>query len=245
MEAFVMEVAGLAIRVQPMFETTKEYCKAYLSQSEPTLFVEITEEDLAYEQEMAEKEALEEGLRIRKFTGPFLERASIQRQAAEALLCRDTLLLHGSAVAVDGKAYLFTAPCGTGKSTHTRYWREVFGERAIMINDDKPFLHLGEKEVIAYGSPWSGKHGLGANVCMPLAGICILSRGKENSIQPADPERVLPLLLHQCYGAEDPKHNSAAEKLVGMLMERVPLWEMACTKDPQAAVVAYEAMSGQ
>jgi hypothetical protein len=57
----------------------------------------------------------------------------IQEKIAGQLLERDTLLLHGSTVAVDGQAYLFTAPCHTGKSTHTRLWRELFGDRAEEI----------------------------------------------------------------------------------------------------------------
>ena len=57
----------------------------------------------------------------------------IQEKIAGQLLERDTLLLHGSTVAVDGQAYLFTAPCHTGKSTHTRLWRKLFGDRAEEI----------------------------------------------------------------------------------------------------------------
>ena len=115
-----MEVAGLAAFVQPMFFSTREYCRAYLTQREPEFFVEITAEDLIRQQEALDQEADEEGLRRRKFTDPFLERTVIQEKIAGQLLERDTVLLHGSTVAVDGQAYLFTAPCGTGKSTHTR-----------------------------------------------------------------------------------------------------------------------------
>ena len=183
MEAFVLEVAGLATQVQPMFFSTKEYCRPYLTQREPEFFVEVTTEDLIRQQEALDREADEEGLRRRKFTDPFLERTVIQEKIAEKLLERDTLLLHGSTVAVDGQAYLFTAPCGTGKSTHTRLWRELFGDRAVMVNDDKVFLQLRQDGVWAYGSPWMGKHGIGTNISAPLKGICFLRRGTENRIQ--------------------------------------------------------------
>mgnify|MGYP006974675440 CR=1 FL=1 len=82
--------------------------------------VAVTKEDLIYQQATLDREAEQEGLRRRKFTDPFLERTVIQEKIAEKLLERDTLLLHGSTVAVDGQAYLFTAPCRTGISTHTR-----------------------------------------------------------------------------------------------------------------------------
>lgn len=238
-----MEIAGLVTRVQPLFFSTREYCRPYLTDQEPECFVEVTARDLVYEQEMAEKEAIEEGLRIRKFTEPFLERATIQRKLAYQLLDRDTILLHGSTVGAEGKAYLFTAPCGTGKSTHTRLWREMLGQRAVMVNDDKAFLRITEDGVLAFGSPWTGKHGLGSNICLPLKGICFLRRGTENRIAPGSPEAWLPELRHQCMIPEEPELGEKAVALVEKLSRLVPLWEMACTKEAEAARVAYETMT--
>lgn len=242
-DAFTIRIAELTARVQPLFVTTREYCRAYLSDSEPELYIEISENDLVHEQEIAEKEAVEEGLRIRKFTGPFLERAAIQRRIARELLNRDTLLLHGSTVAVDGNAFLFTAPCRTGKSTHTRFWREVFGDRAVMVNDDKPFLQITPSGVLAFGSPWSGKHGLDTNICLPLKGICFLQRGKENVILRASPEDCMAELLHQSFIPEDPVGQARALALTAALARQVPMWKMDCTKDPAAALVSHQAMS--
>ncbi len=237
-EAYVLEVAGLATYVQPLFFSTREYCRPYLTQREPEFFVEVTGEDLIRQQAALDQEADEEGLRRRKFPDPFLERTVIQVKIAEKLLERGTLLLHGSAVAVDGQAYFFTAPCGTGKSTHTRLWRELFGDRAVMVNDDKVFLQLRQEGVWAYGSPWTGKHGIGTNISMPLKGICFLQRGTENRIQKAERQKWQPELIHQCF-LPDERYLP----LVWQLAQRIPLWEMSCTKDPQAAAIAYEAMS--
>jgi len=243
MEAFSIQIAGLVTHVQPLFISTQEYCRPYLTDLEPEFFVEVTEADLVYQQELMEKEALEEGFRIRKYGGPFLERATIQRKIAFELLNRDTLLLHGSTVGVDGAAYLFTARCGTGKSTHTRFWREIFGQRAVMVNDDKPFLKITSSGVYAYGSPWSGKHGLDTNICLPLKGICFLRRGTENRICLAEPEEYLEELCHQSLFPEDAAGQDKGRTLVKLLSQMVPLWEMDCTKDPSAALVSYEAMS--
>ena len=238
MEAFVLEVAGLVTHVQPMFFSTREYCRPYLTEREPEFYVEVTAEDLIHQQELLDQEADQEGLRRRKVTDPFLERTVIQEKIAEKLLVQDTLLLHGSTVAVDGQAYLFTAPCGTGKSTHTRLWRELFGSRAVMVNDDKVFLQLRQDGIWACGSPWTGKHGIGNNISVPLKGICFLQRGTENRIQKAMPEKWLPELIHQCFLPEE-RYTS----LVRQLAQRIPLWEMSCTKELQSAAIAYEAMS--
>ena len=244
MEAFTMKIAGLVVGVQPLFQSTREYCQPYLTDKAPEFFVNVTGEELAFQQMLLEQEAIEEGLKIRKFTEPFLERATIQRKVADKLLSRNTLMLHGSTVAVDGRAYLFTAPCKTGKSTHTRLWREVFGQRAIMVNDDMPFLQITSECVLAYGSPWSGKHGLATNICVPLQGICFLRRGKENVIHRIEPDRGIAALRRQMHTPMDEDLLERAHSLVDKLAENVPLWEMYCNTEPDAARVSYLAMSG-
>ena len=244
MDGFVMEIAGLTVGVQPLFQSTKEYCRSYLTDKTPELFVSPTAEDLAFQQGLLEREAVEEGLKIRKFSDPFLERITIQRKVADRLLEQDTLMLHGSTVCVDGNAYLFTGPCGTGKSTHTRLWRQIFGDRAQMVNDDKPFLQITADGVLAYGSPWSGKHGLSSNVCVPLAGICLLHRGRDNVIHPVKGRDLREILHQQAHAPQDEALAKKAFSLVETVLEAVSLWEMDCNKELEAAKVAYEAMSG-
>lgn len=244
MNAFKMEIAGSVVCVEPLFQSTREYCREYLSDKEPELIVKITEADLLLEQKRLEQEAIEEGLKIRRFQDPFLERSTIQQRVADYLVTRNTLMMHGSTVCVDGMAYLFAAPCGTGKSTHTRLWRELFGQRAIMVNDDKPFLKITTSGVLAYGSPWSGKHGLASNICVPLKGICSLHRGSDNWIHRAEPRDLIDFLHQQVHMAEDPALAQKALSLVDVLAEHVPLWTMQCNKELEAAQVAYGAMSG-
>ena len=243
MAEFCIEIAGRVAAVTSLFDSTKDYCRAYLTDKAPEYSVTVTREDLAFEQQALLEEALEEGIKPRVFTDPFLDRAAIQRKVAEALLEWDVLLFHGSTVAVDGLAYSFTADCGTGKSTHTRYWRQVFGDRAIMVNDDKPFLRIGDDGVLACGAPWSGKHGLDTNVTLPLKGICILHRGSENAIRPISPDEAIAMLTKQCIAPVDSEKLPKFTALVEKLSKTVPLWQMDCTKDPDAARVSHAAMS--
>lgn len=238
-----MTIAGHTAQVTGLFASTRDYCRKYLTDAPADFSVTVTREDLAFEQEALRQEALEEGIKVRTFTDPFLERTAIQRMFAEFLFERDVLMTHGSTVAVDGKAYLFTAKCGTGKSTHTRLWRQMFGDRAVMVNDDKPFLSVTETGAMACGSPWSGKHGLDTNITVPLQGICILERGRENRIERIAPEEALPMLLHQSYCPLDPEKRADFEDLVKQLTEKTPLWHMYCNMDPEAAKVSHKAMS--
>ena len=237
-----MQVAGAVAAVTANFDSTIEYCRPYLTEEAPDFSITVTQEQMDFEQTDSIREALEEGIRPRKYTGPYLERAAIRRQFADFLYERDTLLFHGSTVAVDGVAYLFTAPCGTGKSTHTRLWCQVFGDRAVMVNDDKPFLRLDGENVLACGSPWCGKHGLGTNIQVPLGGICLLERGLDNEIRPLSPADAMDWLAKQAYCPASPAAKQRFAALVARLAGAVPLWRMTCNKEPEAALVAYAAM---
>ena len=237
-----MKIAGHTAKVTSLFESTPQYFKSYLTAEPPEFSIAVTRENIDFEQADLLAEAHRDGFRPRVFTDPFLERAAIQRAFAEYLFRYDILLFHGSAVAVDGAGYLFTAHSGTGKSTHTRLWREVLGDRAVMVNDDKPFLEIKADRVWLHGSPWSGKHGLDANICVPLNGICILERGKENAIRPATAEEAFAMLQKQAYEPLNTASGTAFLTLVETLSQKVPLWKLACNKEPQAATVAWEAM---
>ena len=109
MAVFRMKIAGTVAQIQSLFDSTPQYFRAYLTEEQPAFSFAVSPEHLRFEQAELDREAEEEGFRFRTFTDPFLERAAIQRAFAEFLFDRDTLLLHGSAVALDGRGYLFTA----------------------------------------------------------------------------------------------------------------------------------------
>ena len=241
MTEFKLEIAGQVAAVASLFESTPHHFSKYLTQRDADFSITVQPADLRFEQEDADAEAAEEGFRQRNFPDPFLERAVIQRKFAEHLMEQDILLLHGSTLALDGQGYLFTARSGTGKSTHTRLWRDMFGERVQMVNDDKPFAQLTSDGVTVWGSPWSGKHGLDTNIGVPLAGICLLERGWENVIRRAEPADVKELL--KGFRPQTQQQADAYGALLDQLLQRVNLWQMCCTKDPEAARVAFEAMS--
>lgn len=153
-------------------------------------------------------------------------------------------MLHSSAVVMDDGAYLFSAPSGTGKSTHTALWLELFGERAAILNDDKPAILLREGGVFACGTPWSGKSDLNLNMCVPLRGICVLERSPENFIEPLPPEKSVYALMNQTLRPEEPENMAALLDYIDRVTENVPIWRMGCNISTEAARLAYEVMSG-
>ena len=68
MADFTIEIAGCSFGIQSLFESNREYCKRYFTEKAPQLRITPRQTDLAFEQEMLEKEAIEEGMKIRKFT---------------------------------------------------------------------------------------------------------------------------------------------------------------------------------
>ena len=104
----------------------------------------------------------------------YLETLAVCRRIAERMPEHDTFLFYGSCIAVDGAGYVFTAKSGTGKSTHTRLWREMLGVRAVMVNDDKPLIRIADDGSVIYDPPWDCNHHLSHNIAVPLKAICIL-----------------------------------------------------------------------
>lgn len=154
------------------------------------------------------------------------------------------MLLHASAVVLEGRAYLFTAPSGTGKSTHTALWLQSFPD-AVILNDDKPAIRLEEGAFYAYGTPWSGKLDCSRNLRAPLAGICVLCRGEENRIVPHTGTAALRDILEQTARPRDAELIGMLLKLLDRLVTQVPVWRLECNTDPSAAVLSYTAMSGK
>ncbi len=160
------------------------------------------------------------------------------------LLMYNGIMLHSSCVVVDDKAYLFTAPSGTGKSTHTNLWLEKFGDRAYILNDDKPALRLESDIWYAYGTPWSGKYDISCNARVPVAGIAVLNRGAENEIAPYTGSCAISSILDQMMRPAGEELRVRILETLDKLLSCVPVWKLICNTDPAAATLAYCAMSG-
>lgn len=163
---------------------------------------------------------------------------------ARELLDFQGTYLHASAVILDGKAYLFSAPSGTGKSTHTEKWCRLFG--ATYLNDDKPALRFVENAWMAYGTPWSGKHDLSNPKGVPLGGIAFLRRGQKNSIRRMPPEEALPKFMSQSlWRVSQHEQMDKQLALADSILRQIPVWELTCRNDDDAAMVSRKAMTGE
>ncbi len=226
-----LKIAGLVADIRRENPILNRQIADYLTTEKPDFIVDFGDD-------YVEREVEEEIRQSLDFPPAYSEYLAIYRYLCTKFLDYDGFLMHGSALAVDGKAYLFLAPSGTGKSTHARLWRETLGERVVMINDDKPLIRKIDGVFYACGTPWSGKHDLDTNTAVPLKGLVLLKRGETDSIERAAPAAVLGLLFNQIYRPAKEADYLRTIDLVNELLESCPVWCLHCTPTQNAALTA-------
>ena len=246
---FTIELAGILIKISCRYDTTKIYCRDYLcedfgAEDVPGFTVSVTQADI--DRERAETKAYElshDGV-VHDWPDKYLETLALYRKIAEGIADYDVILMHGSAIAVDGQGYLFTAPSGMGKSTHARLWRELLSDEhdVVMINDDKPLLRFFDDRIMVCGTPWGGKHRLSKNTSVPLKAVGKIERGDFDRTEVMKESDKWPLLVGQTYR---PESMLALERVLGLLdrmKNKIPFYIIHCDMRQEAAERAWEAM---
>ncbi len=240
---FRINIALVTVEITALFETTLKYCNKFLSENSPDFSIEITQDDIAFERKRSLEADIKEGRRHIDFSDEYLETLAVYRKIVEVLPSYNAFLFHASAVAVDGEAYLFTAKSGTGKSTHVSFYRQQFGERAVMVNDDKPLILIKDSKAFVCGTPWCGKHNLGNNIISPLKAVCVLERGAENIIYEVPFNSVLDIIIGQAYRPQSPKNLQSFIKLISSLARLTNFYKLSCNLDPGSALISYSGMN--
>lgn len=236
-------LAGVRIAVTSQYESVHRLLRDYAAEGEADFSVFTSQEDIAWEQEKSDREAALEGVPAKSWDVTYLEELAVYRKIAEELPFYDAMLIHGSALSVEGRAFLFCAKSGTGKSTHTRLWRRVLKDRVQIINDDKPLLRIREEgPALCYGTPYDGKHHLSNPIQADLEAIAFIERSPVNKTLPISPREAFPLLLQQVY---HPGNQAAMAKtlcLLGRLSAHTRFYKVLCNQEEEAALTACRAM---
>ena len=226
--------ADVTVCVKSLHEDVHMLCGGYAVEGQENFAIATDQRDIDFERSRADRPG---------YSDAYLETLAVYRKIAEKMPEYDTFLFHGSAIAVEGAAYIFTAKSGTGKSTHARLWREMMGSRAVMVNDDKPLIRVHpDGAATVYGTPWDGKHHLSSNIAVPLRVICILERSPENHIREITKAEAMPMLLQQAYRPADPAALAKTLALIDRL--NVKLFRLGCNMDRSAAELSYNRMKG-
>lgn len=230
-----IRVADLSIKINYKYSYIERQCEAWADKSRRAadLEVEVSDEEIETEY----KEFLSDGV-----TRGMCESVCIYRSIAKKLIAFLAFVMHGAVIELDGKAYVFTAKSGVGKTTHTKLWLEYFEGRASYINGDKPIIRYKNGNWYAYGTPWMGKEKFGAPKCAPIQSICFIERGEKNEIRNIDDKEVVDRLFHQLFLPQNPETLMRFMELVDRMVRELPFFVLKCNISFEAVEVAYEAL---
>lgn len=222
---FVVKMAGLTYEVNSIYASSQLLCKDYITSEKPDITVHIEENDIIQEIEKGEifyYSCIEysdssESKRViaREINRNNIESVILYRKIIEASLDYGVFFMHGAVVVVNDSAYMFTAPSGTGKTTHILKWLDKLKD-AYVLNGDKPLLKITESKVIACGTPWQGNENMGTNAMVPLKAIVLMERSDRNTIEEISFVQAYPFLLQQVYLPDDAEK---ARKELALLLQ--------------------------
>lgn len=229
----VYRIAELNIEINPRFHQTARRLEPYraknnFSDFEIKLSAEDFDEYISSLAQNCQEDTAESTLILTKICKTVLNRY-------------DGFFFHSSCLELDGEAYVFSAPSGTGKSTHTKLWREYFGDRVTMINDDKPIIRLINGEFRVFGTPWMGKSEIGNNISAPIKAVYLLEQAEENSVQPLSAGKALGELLEATLLPRKREDMVNLLRLFDKMFSVIPLFKLSCNTDISAVKVAYNA----
>lgn len=161
------------------------------------------------------------------------------------LLKHNAVAIHSSVIVAKDCGVLFLGESGTGKSTHTRLWRENI-EGAKLLNDDSPIVRVVDNEVRVYGSPWSGKTPCYKNEVYPMAGLCRLSQAPHNRITRLSNLMAIGALLPSCppIFAHDATLQDMICTIVGDIVRGTRGYHLECLPNREAAELSYNTILG-
>ena len=229
-----VKLADIPVCFENRYPDLEVLCYGYETEEAAVITLSVTPEEI--EQERSSQ--------THEFTDGYLETVCLYRKLALEMLHHDVFVMHASVIEVDGKGYAFLAHSGTGKTTQTRLWLEHFGNRARVINGDKPLIRLdADGSFIAYGTPWCGKEGMGCNASVPLKSLFLLERSTVPACEEATQEYSIDRLFHQLLMPERADQMVQLLDMVDKLVQTVPCYRLQCDMTELSVLAAYNAVN--
>ncbi len=227
-----IKIGDMPIAVDNRFDLFPAVAREYLTTEEPLFTVAVDDADIEEEREISRCD----------YEPDYYESIIAYRKIAERLPEYSAFVFHGCAVIIGGKAYIFTAKSGVGKTTHMRLWLSEFSDVEV-LNGDKPTLMIRGGISYVCGTPWRGKEGYGKNDICELGGIVFLSRGEENR---ASTIAVTDAVSKFCEQVYLPKKSRTALvktlRLADEVIRSVKLVSLECNMSPEAAHISRSAI---
>lgn len=228
----VCRFADLTVGFLHRYPYFSHFVREYtVTDAEPELEIAVTDEEILAEAATAGNGA----------TAPApLEAIALWRKFCHTLPGYGAFLLHAACLAVNGRGIMFSAPSGTGKSTHAAHWCSLLGKRCTVINGDKPILRRDGNRFLGYGTPFCGKEDQQENSSVPIHALFFLERGDEDRVLPLTPSEAFPLLFSAALAPKDSEELSLLLPLISELLFGISLYRIICTPRPEAAQLAIK-----
>lgn len=154
----------------------------------------------------------------------------------ELLAEKRCVIFHSSYINLNGKAIIFTGPCGMGKSTQANLWNKY--RNTPIINGDKTLLYEDNKVFMAGGLPISGSSVFCENVSLPIGAIIKLGQSRENMIKRLTGFDAFNAVMGSCYPVTYSKYLINKEiDFAEKLSANVPVFYYECL--PNESAVDY------
>lgn len=154
--------------------------------------------------------------------------------------------VHSSCIVNTDEAVMCLGESGTGKSTHTRLWRQYIAG-SHLLNDDSPILRVEDGKVWVYGSPWSGKTPCYRAARYPLKACIRLSQAPLNKIKRLSVLQAYAALHPSCppaFAYDAPLYD-ALSRTLGEVLGLVSCFHLECRPDEEAAQLSYQTVFGE
>ena len=227
-------IADLVTEFTPKYDNLKSLAEPFKYNGSREADIKISVTDESIEKSMSK---VAEGTTV-----PMMENFLMSGQFNRAAIKYSTMLVHSSALIYNDGAYLFSGNSGVGKSTHTRLLLNLLGDKAHIMNDDKPVVRLYDDRAVAFGTPFDGGSGIALNEAYPLKAIIFIERGESNSVRVPDSKEIIKKLYFQTAHMVSAK---TAEKMLNnfdKLFKLTHFYVLTCNMEPEAAQATYNSI---
>jgi hypothetical protein len=154
---------------------------------------------------------------------------------AMTVVHQQTIKLHASVIAKNGKALVFLGRSGTGKSTHSRLWLEHV-QGSFLLNDDEPIIKLMQNGTIrVFGTPWSGSTHCYLNTSAEVTAFVLLRQQHENKLTKLHGIDAFGSLFQSvALLRSDKECREKICALIGTILDKVPIYRLDNRPDIEA-----------
>lgn len=226
-----ISLANIPIEINAAYSGYLPLFKLFECENAPVASVSVSSDEIAAARDNYAPESTDE----------YIEYMELCTKVCDALLPHGAVIFHGAAFVWREKAWIFTAPSGTGKTTQYVLWKMLYKNDIRIINGDKPILKFEGDHIFVHPSPWTGKERMGKLCSAELGGIVLLKQSSENKIyRVASNQAVGSIFVQFLFGRENAEDVYKVCEFEEKLFNKVPMWCLENKGDRASATLCHD-----